>query len=241
MLINTVNGKGYVGQTLFSVAKRVSAHIKASRVPDHRRRSGISNAIAKYGSKSFQCITLRACDTQKDLDATEIAFIAYYQTTSPFGYNLRTGGNGGHLSNETKAKISATKRKQHRRMSEDHKAKLISSILGKKQSPEHIEKRIAPHRGRKLPREHVERVAAANRGKHRSAKHRAAISAANKGRKQSPEFVEKRIARHRGMKRSASAKAKMSASAKARQDRVRGPDGRFIIVSIALPHVQVQP
>ena len=104
LLHNTVNGKGYVGQTTGTLTKRLYGHKWDST---KKRGRIIHRAIAKYGFDSFKVSVLKTCASQEELDAEEIRFISELGTLAPKGYNLALGGNGGGKHSEvTKLKMS---------------------------------------------------------------------------------------------------------------------------------------
>ena len=138
-LTNKVTGQQYVGQTSKTAKTRWVGH-KANA---SKRDTYLSRAIMKYGKDNFSVETLVECDVDQ-LDDLEIEWISRSNSLYPNGYNLRKGGrqylggSGGHrLTDEHKAKISATKR--------------TSPNIGWHHTPEAIEKiRNANRSGRKL-------------------------------------------------------------------------------------------
>lgn len=98
---NTVNGKGYVGQTVQSLNDRKMAHQgnarNGSSLPFHL-------AIRKHGEDTFTWDELGSCQNRDDLNAAEQTHIALLRTRSPHGYNLTNGGGGASL--KTAYKIS---------------------------------------------------------------------------------------------------------------------------------------
>lgn len=113
-LTNIVNGKIYVGQTIHSLAQRMSGHLADSkRNRPTRVQSKISKAIAKYGMQSFVGEVVFDATSIQDLNKMEKELIHKLGANEgDKGYNLLSGGgqNGRH-SDETRDKISAgTKR-----------------------------------------------------------------------------------------------------------------------------------
>lgn len=109
MLLNKINGKVYVGQTVRDVNARLCEYRKASRSKNPRQ--AIYVAINKYGWENFEAFVLDRASSREELDLLEQHWIAHYGCVAPKGYNLTTGGKGnGHLSEETKRKISASKK-----------------------------------------------------------------------------------------------------------------------------------
>lgn len=189
-IVNTVNGKRYVGSAV-DMERRRAWHFSAlSRGAHHS--SKLQNAHRKHGGGSFVFTPLLVCAKamllfyeQRALDALAPA------------YNIEktAGSRLGHTASaETRAKMSA-------------------AATGKKKAPEAIAKTAAALRGRKRPPDVVARVAAARTavGHHFSVAHRAklsaaararvvsdatraTLSAAQKGRTATPETIAKRMA-----------------------------------------------
>lgn len=92
LIINKINNKKYVGQTVQNVNVRFNSHcLKNSGCPKLR------NAIQKYGKENFKIITLKvfACSDfetlHKQLDYWETWYIEYYHSVEQ-GYNCSGGG-----------------------------------------------------------------------------------------------------------------------------------------------------
>ncbi len=113
---NTVNGKGYVGQTTHTLAYRRKCH-KA----DAQRGSDLvfSRALRKYGMDAFEWSVLMMEENKGDLNESEQVCIKLLKThVSEHGYNLAKGGNscsGYHHTKETR-----------RKMGEGNKGKVIT-------------------------------------------------------------------------------------------------------------------
>lgn len=89
---NSVNNKCYIGQTKQPILLRWKDHTGV------KKTTGLLyKAIKKYGKQNFtiQCL-VENIKTQKELDFLEIDYIAKYNTISPNGYNLTSGGFGGN-------------------------------------------------------------------------------------------------------------------------------------------------
>ena len=123
-ITNKLNGKVYIGQSR-DIDARWRQHINA------KDNFAIHNAIKKYGKENFKFEVLLECPTDM-LDVWERDMIALYNCMSPYGYNLTEGGEGQHLSEEHKRKISNTLKGVKRKpCSEEHKRKLSESIKGR--------------------------------------------------------------------------------------------------------------
>jgi len=143
MLVNKVNGKVYIGQTMVSLKNRMRQHFA-----DARRGVPILlyNAIRKYGEHNFDGVIIGQCLTIKELDSLEKQLIkAYDSTNRSLGYNIRDGGQGGgryegywHHTDEAKAKIGAASKGNKYRLgissshSEECRKKISAGVSGSK-------------------------------------------------------------------------------------------------------------
>lgn len=146
LIVNKINNKKYVGQTVQDVKVRFNSHcLKNSGCPKLR------NAIQKYGKENFKIITLKvfACSDfetlHKQLDYWETWYIEYYHSVEQ-GYNCTYGGQNAKVySEETKNKMSISMKKfyaDHPEAKEKIRDRLKGNTIwkGKKRSPESIEK-----------------------------------------------------------------------------------------------------
>ena len=212
-IINTVNGKAYIGQTRHDAEK--------TRIRDHLTGRGniiIKNAVEKYGQDAFTFEILHDGIIPEFLDELEIEAIEKFNTLSPHGYNLDTGGGGGKKpSEETRRKQSEwQKGKKRGPLSTETRRKISEAHKGKYRSKEHCENisrslkdRPSWHKGKKRSKEACERIGRAskgrtspNKGKPRTQNEKENISRAvkhaltgkthwNKGKSLSPETREK--------------------------------------------------
>lgn len=98
------SGKSYIGQTN-NIKRRTSEHKSPTNGCIHFR-----NAIQKYGWNNFIREILAENLTLYDSNILEEQFIEEHNTLFPFGYNLRSGGQNQFQTEETKQKISNTKK-----------------------------------------------------------------------------------------------------------------------------------
>jgi group I intron endonuclease len=92
----------YIGQTSESINRRWKRHV-ANKKQSCRL---LSEAIQNYGETNFNIKVILECDKDES-DFYERKYIKEYNTLSPKGYNLTTGGKSGYdFSDETKDKIS---------------------------------------------------------------------------------------------------------------------------------------
>ena len=91
IITNLINGKQYVGKTLFSVERRWKEH-KQDYLRKRNEKRPLYNAMEKYGVKNFRIDTLEEC-TAEDSSEREQYWIQYYNTFHE-GYNVTLGGDG---------------------------------------------------------------------------------------------------------------------------------------------------
>jgi len=155
---NNFDEKLYIGQTR-DLDKRWKQHCTPGSSCLKLR-----NSIQAHGKENFMIEILWDGEcTQEELDEKEIFFIKFLNTLSPSGYNLQEGGGGGKPSEETRKKISETRKGT--KVSEETRAKLSEARKGEKNY---------------------------NFGKKASEKLRAKISEAMKGKKKTEEAIAKR-------------------------------------------------
>ena len=107
LLTDTTNGKQYVGQTSRTLSERLREH-------RNEKSCYIDRAIRKHGWENFTVKIIEECSTTDELNEREQYWIAQYGTIKPNGYNITAGGGGlsGYtVTQETKKKISATRKK----------------------------------------------------------------------------------------------------------------------------------
>lgn len=93
-IINTVNGKIYIGQTTKSLKERFQKHCWSTTDKDkYHKEMAIKKAIKKYGKVKF---TIELIEKMRPelLDSREKYWIAYYNSYSK-GYNCTKGGQNG--------------------------------------------------------------------------------------------------------------------------------------------------
>ena len=107
--ITSPSNKMYVGQTKKKVPqKRWIGHC----YPSQTGCVAIKRAIDKYGAENMTFETIEECSNNL-LNDREEHWIRELDTLAPNGYNLRSGGGVGEtVSEESKSKMSATRRKK---------------------------------------------------------------------------------------------------------------------------------
>jgi group I intron endonuclease len=121
---HTLNGKVYIGQTWQSIKGRVRCNGHG-----YNECSYFHNAIKKYGWQNVETEILALCAEQKEADFLEQFYISEYESWKrECGYNLKLGGSHGKHSEESKKKMSDSKKgKVH---SEETKKKMSDSKKG---------------------------------------------------------------------------------------------------------------
>lgn len=99
-IINKLNNKCYIGQTIRSINSRWNRHCCKTN------NSAIAKAIQKYGKHNFEIRMIARANSIDELNHREIYYIKLFNTISPNGYNLEFGGKNKIVSNETKLKQS---------------------------------------------------------------------------------------------------------------------------------------
>lgn len=150
-VINNINNKCYIGQTIKTLKNRKSIHL-------YRFNSGSKlcfyNALRKYGWNNFQWEILCECNSKDELDEMEFHYIKQYDSYNKGGYNMTWGGDKGTYgykhTDEAKQKISKI-----------HKGKK-GTMLGKKHTAETKRKISEKKKGkisrRKLCEEEVNEI-----------------------------------------------------------------------------------
>lgn len=105
-ITNSINGKIYIGQTRATFEARWKGHILASRKKSCSY-SHLHAAIRKYGQGVFRVEQIDSADSEKNLHAKEIFWIAHFNSTDKHrGYNRNRGGSGKPQEMSTRQKLS---------------------------------------------------------------------------------------------------------------------------------------
>jgi len=112
-ITNTVNGKRYIGQS-WNITDRLYSHKNLLKNNKHHNKH-LNNAWNKYGVDSFTFELIKEISdsplSQIFLDVYEHKYMEMYKTRNiEYGYNKREHGICGKMSDETKAKISASEK-----------------------------------------------------------------------------------------------------------------------------------
>ena len=198
-ITNTANGKSYIGQTIRDAEK--------TRIRYHLAGYGnqlVKRAIEKYGQDAFTYKILHDGIIPEFLDMLEIEAIAKFNTLSPHGYNLTTGGGGGFPSDETRQKHLEAIRHPETRQKHleamrhpEVRQKLSKASTGKRHTDETRRKMSESREGAKNPMygkprsdDTKRKISEANTGKKRSDEVKQKLSEARKGRLRKPHSEE---------------------------------------------------
>lgn len=106
-ITNNINGKIYIGQTTRSISERWKTHISK-----HSGCVALKNAIDKYGVENFSLEIIEKHNDLDSLNKSEAHWIKQYNSISPNGYNLMTGGDNSLFSEESKVRMSKSSKGQ---------------------------------------------------------------------------------------------------------------------------------
>ena len=159
-IINKLNGKLYIGQTIRSLVERKKGHYANYLNGVHTK---LYDAMRKYGWDNFEFEPICSCSDIKTLNKLETYFIKQYNTIKE-GYNMCLGGDSNPMfskevyekhhkrmqSLETRQKISDTMKKiraskgfsAETRQKISEKLKGNKHFLGHKRTKNAIEKTI---------------------------------------------------------------------------------------------------
>lgn len=87
---NLINGKQYVGQ--HSTNNLNDGYVGSGTI--------MLKAIKKYGKENFKVDIMQFCINQEEMNFFEDKYIIWYETMSPKGYNLRSGGRERFILSE---------------------------------------------------------------------------------------------------------------------------------------------
>lgn len=157
---NKINGKVYIGITSLKTWRRWDCG------RGYKNQILFYRAIEKYNWNNFEHIILYEKLTKEEAEQKEIELIAYYKSNNKkYGYNIANGGNCvGSASEETRKKMSERMKKNNPMKNKETVEKMRQSQLGKKLSEEHKQKLINANKGRKRTEEEKEKDRVAHLG-----------------------------------------------------------------------------
>ena len=189
LIRNSINGKGYVGQTTIGVDRRFAKHKENARMGVDL---ALYRAMRKHGADCFTVDEVATCSPAL-LDDLEKHYVKFYGTSAAngHGYNMTDGGD-------------SARRPKGSRNSEASKAKNAASHKGMKRPPrsdEYRTKQAVAQKGKSIPEETKAKISAALKGKKKqpwSPEYKASMSAAKKGQGKGKPWSEARRAAHKG-------------------------------------------
>ncbi len=116
------SGKSYIGQTK-NLKNRIKRHIKSNGC------TLFHAAIQKYGFDKFSMDVLAENLTVDEANHLEDFYITKFNSLSPTGYNLRTGGKNYTVTDETRIKIGLSSK--GRKHTQESKLKISQSLKGR--------------------------------------------------------------------------------------------------------------
>jgi group I intron endonuclease len=122
-IVNLINEKVYVGQTIRPLRDRWMQHLRDARNLDYP----LYRAMRKHGKENFNIEVVASCSNVDELNLKESELISLYKSDKEcFGYNILGGGSNYVMPDEVKNKISKAltgkKFKQH--ISDEEKSKI---------------------------------------------------------------------------------------------------------------------
>jgi len=183
-ILNTINAKSYIGQTKRTTKVRFRAHIQSAK---RGSKQPLHAAMRKYGYENFYIIPIVKCNSIEEMNNRENACIRLYNSMSPNGYNVKTGGVYSKYSEESKRKMSEVKKGKpswnkgipH---TEEHKKNWKESRKGYKTTEETKRKQSEAMKGRKHTEETKKKISNSRKGMKFTEEHRNNLSKSSKGR-----------------------------------------------------------
>lgn len=237
-IVNTVNGRVYVGSTN-NIMSRRSAHFTTLEKGSHVNRK-LQNAYNKYGKDKFIFDVIEVLGSDDLLISREQHWIDCLDSCRS-GYNIApiAGRNTGVVhTQETRRKVSESKKGKSRPphvreillknlrekvFTPEYRMKLSIASKGRVVSDETKRKLREINLGKVLTKDHRANISAAKMGKSNgplSEDQKKKISTANKGKKRTPEQIEALRKAITGRRLSDEHRAKLS---QARAGKPRGP------------------
>ena len=204
-IVNTVNGKRYIGSAVKLHARWVKHRYDLQRHIHHN--APLQHAWDKYGEAAFKFLPILTCQKSM-LRFYEQQLLDKVKPQYNIALDARQPMAGRRHTDATKLKMSqAGKGRKH---TPEHCAAMSRARMGKKTKPRNEESRA--------------RTSAALKGKSKSPEHRAALSAANVGKHLSPETIEKLRIASTGRKLSEEAREKIAASRRGKKRKPFTPE-----------------
>ena len=101
LITNKINNKKYVGQAIDIQKRWVKEKYNAFHESSHEYHCARSQAFRKYGLDNFSFEVLEECSVQ-ELNIKEQYWAAFYNTYTPYGYNVSICGEQGRQLHKLK-------------------------------------------------------------------------------------------------------------------------------------------
>lgn len=138
--ITSPTGKIYIGKSI-DINKRFIGYKNLHC----EFQTKLYHSFVKHGIENHKFEIICECDVSK-LSELEIYYIGMYKSfNSKNGLNLRAGGEGGVVSDETRKKMSEWQ--FNKNVSIETRDRISKSLIGRKQPQEQIDKRIESQTG----------------------------------------------------------------------------------------------
>lgn len=197
-IINTINGKSYIGQTTRIMKERLKEH-------KNEPTGAVYPAFRKYGYDKFEIELLCECYNIVDLNYCEDLIIRSYRDMGYILYNRTEGGRNSIPTEETRRKISEKIRgDKHpwygRHHTDETKQKIRIINTGRKATPEMIQKMSISQTGRTHSDETKQKMSESHKGKIFTKEHLKHMSESQKGKKHSEQSKQKMSEQRKGDK-----------------------------------------
>ena len=185
LITDTTNGMKYTGKHHY--------HIEGQLDPNYHGSGTIIKNIYKKRPETLKEEYIKTCYSEEEMNSDEQYYIKLFDTLYPNGYNLTEGGEGVIPCEETKKKMSESRsgEKHHffgKHLSDETKQKISETkkgkhyMFGKYHSEETKQKMSESHKGKQFSVEHKQKMSESHKGKHLSVEHKRKISEAAKRR-----------------------------------------------------------
>jgi group I intron endonuclease len=158
-VVNIVNNKCYIGQTIQSLESRKRKHLK---VTADGSTAHFHRALRKYDAENFKWTILATVASLFETNFLEPLYIERHDSFHN-GYNMTTGGDNCKLSEETKRKIGLGNK--GKTVSAEARANISRGLTGKPLSKEHRKLLSKIHKGKPKTETHKQHIAEALKGK----------------------------------------------------------------------------
>lgn len=172
MIQNKVNGKIYIGQSN-NIERRHNEH-KYSLNNNKEYNKHLQSAWNKYGEDNFEFTILLECE-ENQLNSYEQYYIFELMSyDNRVGYNKQYGGGNNKPTEETKSKMSESKKGKSHPISEETKNKISKTNIGrkggfkdKKHSEETKKKMSEAHKGKPKSEETKKKMSKVKKDKYK--------------------------------------------------------------------------